>query len=59
MQGLDFTLVDQINRHQAERTEWEELKAAYKQAGELEAKIMVGLVGTIVMITAFCCEVPH
>lgn len=57
--NLDFSLVDQINRHQTERSEWEELKAAYKQAGELEAKIMVGLVGTILIIAALCLETPH
>ncbi len=57
--NLDFSLVDQINRHQSERSEWEELKNAYKKAGELEAKIMVGLIGTILMLAAFCLETPH
>lgn len=57
--NLDFSLVDQINRHQTERSEWEELKESYKKAGELEAKIMVGLVGVVLMITAFCLETPH
>lgn len=57
--NLDFSLIDQINRHQSERNEWEELKAAYKQAGELEAKIMVGLIAASSLIATFILETPH
>lgn len=57
--NLNYDLIDQINRHQSERSEWEELKAAYKQAGELEAKIMVSLIAASSLIATFILETPH
>ncbi len=56
---LDYSMVDQINRHQSERSEWEELKESYKKAGELEAKIMVSLIAASSLIATFILETPH
>lgn len=57
--NIDYSLIDQINQHQKERSEWEELKAAYKQAGELEAKIICTVIAAAFIIATFVLETPH
>lgn len=59
--NLDYSMIDQINAHKTEQeeAEWEELKATYKQAGELEAKIMVSLIAASSLIATFILETPH
>lgn len=57
--NLDYSLIDQINKHQSEKEDWEELKAAYKQAGKLEAKIICTVIAAAFIIATFVLETPH